>query len=92
MWQFQWCNIPALHLCSIVDYVVRIGLLALCYWTGIHRDITDQLEACSQVMLLQNAFARPGQQQSSFVSSEPLDFQLPEVRANTPAASGAAQR
>lgn len=44
-------------------------------------------------VLRKNALAAHGQQQqqSSMLSSEPSEFHLPQVRANTPAASGAPQ-
>lgn len=55
---------------------------------------TDDMQATNKIIshvLRKNAsMADRQQQQSSMLSSEPSDFHLPQVRANTPAASGAA--
>ena len=81
------CTICGMHgtlqnLCLLPD------VLHACYArNGLTKNLPlhDRGWSC-----LQNAFAaNDQQQQSSLLSSEPSDFHLPHVRANTPAASGA---
>lgn len=55
----------------------------------------EDMQATNRIIshvLRKNALSPDGQiQQSSLLSSEPSDFRLPQVRAQTPAASGATQ-